>query len=322
MSRRVYKSSDIITSAIRKAMLPDTQSTFRDEDFLAFANEEMDMGIVPFIMSFREDYYMNTVDIPLVEGQTRYSIPYRSVGNKLREVQWSDPSGNLVSLSRIFIEDLPRFQFYSQTWSLSSGSQYYLENDEIVLTSPPAGGNQGKLRVSFYIRPNALVDEKRVMFVTSVNKTTGEIVVDKIPTGLYTSGTLVDMIEHKSPNKILSYDVPLTLVNILSKTITIDPALIPAGLTVGDQISLAEETAIAQIPTELQSLLSQRVAARCLEALGDAQGLQAANAKIAEIEQKASTLLDGRVEGSPLKILPPVGTMKSIGAFRRNYWRR
>lgn len=303
-------------------MLPDTQNTFKDEDFLAFANEEMDMGIVPFIMSFREDYYMNTVDIPLAQGQKRYAIPYRAVGNKLREVQWSDPSGNLVSLSRIFIEDLPRFQFYSQTWSLSSGSQYYLENDEIVLTSPPAGGNQGRLRVSFYIRPNALVDEKRVMFVNSVNRNTGEIVVDNIPTGLFSSGVLIDMIDHKSPNKILSYDIPLTGVNTLTKTITINPSLIPSGLSAGDQISLAEETAITQIPTELQSLLAQRVAARCLESLGDMQGLQAANAKIAEIEQKAATLLDGRVEGSPLKILPTVGTLKSIGAFRRNYWRR
>ncbi|MFN9916610.1 MAG: hypothetical protein ACK53L_28725, partial [Pirellulaceae bacterium] len=103
---------------------------------------------------------------------------------------------------------------------------------------------------------------------------------------------------------------------------TVDPASIPANFGPGDQVSLAEETSIAQLPTDLQSLLSQRVAARCLEALGDQQGLAAANAKISEIEQKAATIIDARVEGSPMKVVAPIGTLKSVGVFRRNYWRR
>lgn len=314
---RTYRSSDIIESAKRKAMLPETQVTFTEDDFLAFANEEMDLGIVPFVMSFREDYYQNSIFVTLESGKSRYHIPYRAIGNKIRDLQYVDGSGKVYPMRRIFVEDLHKFDGGFNDQDTSSSNKYYIENDEIVLASRPTA-NGAQLKIIFYLRPNTLVMEENVATVVAVNRTTGEIVVDQIPSNIEV-GSLIDCIEEQSPSKVLKYDIPvLSVVDGDVKIITIDPALIDIHLTPGDQISLAQTTARPQLPAELQSLLAQRVAARCLEALGDQAGLQAANAKIAEIEQKVIPILDNRVDGSPMKVNANVGLLRSI----RNYWRR
>ena len=311
---RTYRSSDIISSAKRKAMLPETQVTFTEDDFLAFANEEMDLGIIPFILSFREDYYQNSITVPLQNSKTRYTIPYRAIGNKIRDVQYVDTSGKVFPLRRIFIEDLHKFDNGFSDTDVSAYNKYYIENDEIVLVSRPSESG-ALLKIIFYLRPNALVMEDKVAIATSIDRTTGVITLDKIPAGLL-AGSVIDFVEQKSPSKILNYDIPVLAVSGL--TITVDPNEIDEHFTVGDQVSLAQQTATPQLPAELQSLLAQRVAARCLEALGDQNGLQAANAKIAEIEQKVIPILDNRVDGSPMKVNANVGLLKSI----RSYWRR
>jgi hypothetical protein len=50
-------------------------------------------------------------------------------------------------------------------------------------------------------------------------------------------------------------------------------------------------------------VLAQRVAQRVLEAIGDSEGLNNATAKVAEMENKLSTMLDNRVEGAPRKVV-------------------
>ena len=313
---RVYSSRQLIDSAKRKAMVPDTQVTFLDEDFLAFANEEMDLGIIPLVMSFREDYYQNSILVPLESNKTRYTIPYRAIGNKLRDLQYIDSSGNVYPMRRIFVEDLHKFDNGFNDLDTTGYNKYYIENDEIVLVSNPSA-NGASLKILFYLRPNALVLEEDVAFATAIDRTTGVITLNQIPEKFEVGG-LLDFVEKRSPSKILKYDIPVLSINIPNRTITVDPQYIDQHFTIGDQVSCAEETTLPQLPAELQSLLAQRVAARCLEALGDQAGLQAATAKIAEIEQKIIPMIDNRVDGSPMKVNANVGLLKSI----RSYWRR
>ena len=74
-------------------------------------------------------------------------------------------------------------------------------------------------------------------------------------------------------------------------------------LSIGDHIAISTESAIPQIPDDLHPVLAHRVAARILEALGDTEGLQNANTKLAELEQQTTTLIDNRVEDSPKKVV-------------------
>jgi hypothetical protein len=299
---RYMTSSTLIDSVVSRAMLPVNQVTFQDVDFLRFATEELDMAIIPFVLQYHEDYFLTYVDIPLEDGRNKYTIPYRAIGNKLRDVAFVDVGGAIFEMTRITIDDISYYQYGGGNAFTSTGFRvFYIQNNEIVLLPEAMSNPTGSLRVSYYIRPNQLVDESRVATVTSVNPSTGEIGVSSVPSNI-TLGINLDILQTRSPHKCLTTDIMATNIDTVNKIITFDPTQLPYQLAVGDQIATAEESCIPQIPTDLHSMLAQRVACRCLEALGDQQGLQAANTKLAEMEQKGASLIDDRVEGAPLKI--------------------
>ncbi|MDW8347251.1 MAG: hypothetical protein RML94_09865 [Bacteroidia bacterium] len=285
---RIYKSSRLIESVKRKGMLPETQATFTDQDFLDFATEEIDVAIVPLVLSFNEDYYLYVDKMP-ISTSNRYKIPHRAIGNKLKYVgvQTGD---NISTLFRIAFED-----FYSNNY-LPNNNYFYIENDEIVLTSNVISGDY--IIMAYYLRPNALVPDEQMLRISNISGNT--ITVNEGDLTLYSTANKIDFISAESPNRLIKIDQPILSINTNNNQLTFSS--IPSNVKVGDYICFAEKTAIPQIPLELQSLLTQRVLARCLEALGSVQELQVANAKIAEIEQKITSLIDNRVESNPRKI--------------------
>lgn len=293
MSSRVYKSSQLIESIKRKGMLPETNATFTDQDFLDFATEEIDLAILPLVLSLHEDYYLYVDKIPITDNtKKRYKIPHRAIGNKLKYVgiQRGD---QIWPLNRISFED----RYRKDTVIVPYGVQYfYIENDEIVLDVAPQADY---LVMAYYLRPNALVTDDNMLRIINIS---GNIVtVSDGHLEHYSAGDKIDFISRESPNKLLKIDIPIVSIDYTLKTITFGS--VPSNVNIGDYICFAEKTAIPQIPTELQSLLTQRVVARCLEALGSLQELQAANAKIAEIESKVASLIDNRVENNPRKVI-------------------
>ena len=112
-----------------------------------------------------------------------------------------------------------------------------------------------------------------------------------------------DLIKNKTPFKNLNYDITMISVDPNNNKIVISNDDVPIRLAVGDYVCQAEEAPFAQIPAELHSMLAQRVACRCLEALNDTQGLAVANAKLQEMETRASTMIQSRVESAPIKVV-------------------
>lgn len=296
---RLLSVDNLIASVKRRAMLPQNQVTFAEDDFLAFANEEMDMGIVPHLMSFHEDYLIATELVDVANGTGRYKIPHRAVGNKLRDVRFQDDSGNLYEMTRIQKEDEMYFQYNSA--GSSSLRAFMVEADEIVLPNGTIPSIGGTLSIVYYLRPNELVVESRTCKIVSIDTILNKIVVNSYP-DVFVGETTFDITSHKSPYKLSVMNLkPTVLATPLNLTFTLDS--IPTNLNVGDVMALTEETTIPQIPVELQSMLAQRVAIRCLEALGDTQGLTNAMAKLQEMEAKTGSIVDDRVEGSPKKVI-------------------
>jgi hypothetical protein len=136
------------------------------------------------------------------------------------------------------------------------------------------------------------------------------------------SSTHFDFVQHISPNKIIYYDIP---VNDRSDTLfTISfPAEALSELPVGSHLTLAEQSIVPNIPTELHPILAQRVAVSCLEAMGDEQNKQSAERKLASMEKDAGTFLDNRVEGAVQKIKsrhsPLVNTLNTLGRRNRRW---
>ena len=127
-----------------------------------------------------------------------------------------------------------------------------------------------------------------------------------------------DFIQSKSPFVTLGKEITATAVNSTTNEVTFAISDIPSRLSVGDHVAKECETMIPQIPADLHVVLAHRVATRCLEALGDTEGLQNANKKLAEMEDKTSNLIDNRVEDAPIKVVNRHGALRS-GLYRRRW---
>lgn len=322
MPKFYHTSDDLIASIKRRILVPINQSTFSEQDFLDFATEEMNLGVVPTVISNHEDYYIYSEDIPLVANQVAYDIPYRAIGNKLKDVLLVDSGDNTFEMTRISRGDdtMDGDTTYYLRLNLS---RFYIENNQIILAvSPDAVDTSYSLRVTYYLRPNALVPNSSVSQVISIDRNTGIVTVDQVPDNfleqnLDGSPKQIDCIKAKSPHKILGFDLNVTAFDQNAATITFtDPADIPADLAMNDIIAMAGETCIPQIPSDLHVLLAHRVATRILESLGDSEGLQNANAKLQELEKKSNILVTSRVDDAP-KIITNKNSPLRYGLMRR-----
>lgn len=162
-------SSSLIETIKREALIPTSQSTFTDSDFLSMANQEMRIGIVPSIMLYHQEYFVrDSAPITLVANQNSYPIPYRAIGGKFREVFYLDLNNNLRSMTRISPDDRP---YYQQTNFQNRFLYFFIQGNEIVLV-PSVGPNPvGSIVFSFWMRPNELVDASRVATIESIATT-------------------------------------------------------------------------------------------------------------------------------------------------------
>lgn len=92
------------------------------------------------------------------------------------------------------------------------------------------------------------------------------------------------------------------------------------NIKIGDYICLQNECIIPQIPPELHNALAERAASRVLMAIGDVQGYQISQAKIAEMNKMQETLIGSRIESSVPKVFNRYSLLRlGKSRFRRRY---
>jgi len=319
-----YMTSDELLASIKlRCATPISQITFSDENLLAFAQEEIELKLLPNILAVKEEFYVTLATIPLVDNQSDYEIPYRAVGNKVRSVFYEQSPGTMLSLAHVPIELLNNYTINTFPYQFAG---FVLENDHLKLVPKIASGAQGNLLVRYYLRPNSVVKMARGARITSIDRTTGVIEVvngatgaKTVPTNININGQ-IDFIKGKSTNKTYSFDISAASVNAAGGTITFALSDIPDQLVVGDWICTAGETVIPQVPPELHVMLAQAVACRILESIGDSQGLQNATAKLQEMEQKLLSVIDSRVESPFRKIVVTNSILIKGRVSRRRYY--
>ena len=310
-------SSSLIESVKRRASIPENQATFTQADFLEFANEEMRLGLVPEILSLHEDFFLFEDEITLEANKTAYTIPSRAIGNKLRDVQFKVDDNNYIEMTRVGIGD--RFSEYDVRTETNL-RKYYIKNNKVVFFPNVGSSPSGSLVMVYYIKPSKLVSEDRVGIITGINRTTGQIVLNSIPDNFNIS-VKYDFYKSVSPFTIVSIDLNASTLNTATNTITFDPTLIPDDLEIGDHLALAGECMIPQVPNELQVMLAQMVACRCLESIGDSEGLKLALVKLEQMKTAAGMIIDNRVEDSPQKIVNKHGLVRT-SIFSKRFNRR
>jgi hypothetical protein len=163
-----YTTNDLIASIERRISFPLSQNTFKYSDLVAFLNEEMQLNAVPAVKQEHEEYFVYKVTVPLINGVSRYEIPNRAIGMALRDVKYSDATGNFYDMTRIAPDDKAFFQ--QSNGSNQTISKYYIEGNELVLTPLVQAGAVGKLNFFIYLRPNALVRNDRAAIIQNFQK--------------------------------------------------------------------------------------------------------------------------------------------------------
>jgi len=331
MSVGYLTSNSLINQIKLSGMVPTSQNTFSDADFLSIANQEIKLSILPSILQYHEEYYVrDTTPISLVANTSNYAIPYRAVGGKFRNIFYRDTSGNLYSMSRISPEDRP---YYQQNTVGSNHRYFYISGNDVVLV-PDVGANPvGSLVFSYYMRPNDMVLETRIGTITGISEgtSTTTYTLDRIPSSLttfyqdgvaltgFSTSSRLDMLQRRPGHKTLAFDILPTALDSVNLTITFNNDDVPEGLIIGDYIAFAGECIIPQVPSDLHEMLTQRVLKRVMQALGDDQGMKMAIATIGEMEKNSGILVDNRAEGQPLKVVNKGGLLNQSKIGRR-WW--
>lgn len=169
MATPYYTSDDLINSIKRKIAFPINQNTFTTNDVLAFCNEEMAVSQVPSVLSFHEEYFVYSQTVPLITNISRYAIPSRAIGMRLRSIFWQDSQGNLSEMTRVSSDDKAYFQ---ATNGINNNQAYkfYLENNDVVLVPGVGVSPAGSLVFYYFMRPNQLVSTDRVATILNINQ--------------------------------------------------------------------------------------------------------------------------------------------------------
>lgn len=160
-------SEDLIASIKRKISFPVSSSTFTEQEILQMASEEMAISSVPSILEFHEEYFVHPITVALEANKTRYEIPDRAIGMKLRDIKLVDSAGNLGDLVKVSSSDKAHWQDSS---SNNASMCYYLEGNDIVFTSSMSDPT-GSIIFYIYLRPNQLVLNERACIATNFVKT-------------------------------------------------------------------------------------------------------------------------------------------------------
>jgi hypothetical protein len=299
-----YTTVGLLASIRRRASIPSTVTTGSDDSsLLAYLNEELQLHMAAQLVSVREEYYLRHSDTAL--STTTYRIPTRALGGSLRNVQLLDGSARpVLQLSRLSQEKLPNYATQAQTIG------YLVEGNNIRLYPSASWGGATTLRISYFERPSeVVVIGNGTRAIQAINTGTNQVTISS-STG-FTTSTAVDFIKSNANFECLSIDVLPT--GVASTVLTFSS--LPSGLAVGDYVSLAQTSPVAQLPAEFVPVLCQRVAVRFLAAINDTVQLEVAQTELARMQASIGILTAPRVEGGPRKIF------QTGGALAGNRWR-
>jgi hypothetical protein len=309
-----YTTEQLLVSIKTRTLAPSGQNTFQDSDLIQLANEELQLSLVPDMLSNREDYFLNLKNVALVDGVDLYTTPERSIGNTLKEVIFKDVNTNRISLPRKSVEDL---EVYNEGGPVPNG--FIVVGDEIKIVPSPQNPT-GSLDLWHFQRPNQLVPTSECAKITAITDNDPNVVltVDTDLSATLTVGALCDVLSAKSPFLLWGQDCVVS--GSTSSQITIPKSSIVDGsgaiqVQVNDYLCPAQKCNIPMIPEDLHPLLAQMTAQRVVEALGDAAKLQMINSKLSDMRRQAMQMISNRVETEIMPIRNRRGILNSINSY-------
>ena len=267
-------------------------------------DRDLSMGVIPMLKKVQQEYFVYNVDVPIVQGQSSYTMPTRAIGNAVRDVVLVDSNGNEVALNNLMREYIKvafPFTFVPAIWAFgmfTSANEINLYNTMIQSYTAY------KLRFITERRPGGLTLSTNCGQITAI---TGNVVTLSYVDPTWTTATTFDSINQLPPFQSFADDIAISLINGYQITVSgtaLSPGTgVPANLAVGQWICPAMLSCIPQIPYEWFPLLTEMTVATLAEGLDMSQLLASSKAKIEKFEANALALVRPRVTGSPRVII-------------------
>lgn len=294
-----YTTTQYLSNVKIRGGIPTSQNTFTAARLLALGDAEIRSYILPLILKSREHYYDYDIDTSL-NATGIYDISTRAVGGTVINACLLD-STNRYDLNWIEEDNL------TQTDNTDTGSPgIFIKKNQIHLVPPDP--SYTTFRYSIAIRPGTLIETDDAAQITAIDTATKTLTfaASTIPNSWTTSNTF-DLIQNKAHFDHLAIDQAVT--SITSTTIVFSSTL-PTRLVVGDWVSLAEESAVIQIPVELQPLLEQKVANTCMRAQGYIQAMENGEKELTRMEKDIVTLFSPRIKENARVIVNRSGILR------------
>lgn len=284
-----YTTDDLLSSIKSRGMLPDSINGLSSQILLDLATEELQLELMQMILSVREEFYVTKIEYPITAGIDAYRVPSRASGLVLRDTQVVSGT-SIKPLNPIASESI-------STTQSGTPNSYYFQHDSVILYPSPSQ-TQDTLRLRYFWRPSRLALTSACGQITAIDLIGMTVTVSAIPS-TWGIGTNLDFVSQTVPYTNVDINYPAT--DVTNNVITF--ASIPSTLTIGDWVAPAEYSPIAQVPQEFQVVLAQMACCRALEALGQTDQLQLAEAKLERFKMAAIELISPRNQGKPKKII-------------------
>jgi hypothetical protein len=292
-----WTTDDLLSAVRRSGFLPDAHD-LSSSDLLAFADEEAATLLADVWKTSREEHRVSVEDIALVSGQRRYRIPRRALSRGVRGITYVDSTSNESPAIEVSPMDAWRFQ----TGSTVASVYFYVEDDELVLTTAPST-SAASLRVRFYKRPPRMIAVSGgAAIFTAASATTLYFLVEP-PSAVSSVGALVDIVRGDSPFPAMYED--LVVANYLggaTNDIVFTTSIVPRDCTV-----------YPPLPQELHPVLVSAVLRRAMEALRDREGVELAEASLRARREAAVNVLEPRNADRKPRLISRSGALRGRG---------
>ena len=311
MALPAYATEQLIENIKRRCSVPTSQLTYTDQDFTDLANDELQGEVVPLMMSCREEYFVTYTDVSTV-ASGYIEFPADAIGAKLRSVCYYQDTQplTLINLPRLDLDTISGVGYAN----LTNVVGFYIEGNNLCLYPNNAVPVGTQIRIYYYKRSLYLAAPLSYGQIVSIDTLNSQVVLDFVPAA-WVAGTELNAVL-STPNFSLTSSA-IEVVSVSSPTVTLNNV---TGLSVGDYISERGYSAIPQVPIEAHAYLAQLTAAKCLEGLGDTQGMKNAMDKAMLLKDKLLVMVSNRVDGSGKKVLNPTGGLRIGAGMARRGW--
>lgn len=308
-------TAGLIADIELNALLPD--GMYEPSDIISFINDGYFTYVLPFIMRYREDFFVAYADY---SPAASIPIPTNAIGQKLKDVQIKKDSNHFFNLPRLSMGEVTSIQNYNRY------NGFYIQDNTIVFYPNPQSND---VRLVYFKRPNyledstittneSLVDSTTVYKITAASSGT-TVYVTPSPLAALGAGVTVNFSHSKGYQPFDTVDGISLVTSAVANQFTAPSAAIAASFTEGDYLCNPGYSAFPKITIEMRDLLVQAATIKVMISMKDKDGYKLAMEQLSASEKLIGGLISPRIDNEVKKIVN-----SSSGIWNRGHkgWRK